>query len=91
MDAKLTLKFDKEIIEAAKEVASERGQSLSRIVENYLRILTKEKLEPTIVSESDVDDIRISPFVKALSKGTPLPNDLDENEYFEFLIEKHSK
>ena len=90
MDAKLTLKFDQEIIEAAKEVAAERGQSLSRMVENYLRIITKEKREPFMVSEADVNDIMISPFVKELSKGTPLPNDLDENEYFEYLIQKHS-
>lgn len=90
MDAKLTLKFDKDVIEAAKEVAAERGQSLSRIVENYLRIITKEKPQSHIVSEDDGPDIEISPFVRELSKGTPLPNDLDENEYFEYLIKKHS-
>ena len=90
MDAKLTLKFDKEIIEAAKEVASERGQSLSRIVENYLRVITREKREPTVVSEASVE-IEISPFVKSLSVGTPLPNDFDiKNERYEYLIKKHS-
>lgn len=89
MDAKLTLKFDKEIIDAAKEVAKERGQSLSRIVENYLRVITREKREQNIVSESHPDFV-ISPFVRELSKGTPLPDDLNENEYYEYLIKKHS-
>ena len=36
MDTKLTLKLDQEIIEKAKQYASEKKLSLSRLIENYL-------------------------------------------------------
>ncbi|WP_300977640.1 DUF6364 family protein, partial [Flavobacterium sp.] len=60
MDTKLTLKLDQEIIEKAKQYASEKKISLSRIVENYLNSLTSDK---------ENNDIQISPFVKSLSSG----------------------
>ena len=45
MNTKLTLTIEKEIIEEAKVYAREKGQSLSDIVENYLKLLTKEQRE----------------------------------------------
>lgn len=42
MDVKLTLKLDNEVIEKAKVYAESRGESLSRIVENYFLGLTQE-------------------------------------------------
>ena len=41
MDAKLTLKLDSEVIEKAKAYAEGRGESLSRMVENYFLGLTR--------------------------------------------------
>lgn len=46
MDAKLTLKLDKNVIEKAKIYAAEHKHSLSLMVENYLKAVTStEKKE----------------------------------------------
>jgi hypothetical protein len=81
MDTKLTLKLNQRIIEKAKEYASNRKMSLSRIVEAYLQSLT---------TENDTSEFEISPFVKSISTGTEIPADLDyKNEYSEYLNEKY--
>lgn len=46
MDAKLTLKLDKETIEQAKRYAERRGLSLSRIVESYFLRLAQSEEPP---------------------------------------------
>ena len=43
MDNKLTLKLNQDVIARAKEYASERGISLSRLIEAYLAALTKKQ------------------------------------------------
>ncbi|MEM9391085.1 MAG: DUF6364 family protein [Bacteroidota bacterium] len=43
MSTKLILTVEKEVIEVAKAYAKEKGQSLSEMVENYLKLLTTEK------------------------------------------------
>lgn len=81
MDTKLTLKLDQEIIEKAKQYASEKKISLSRIVENYLNSLTSDKTN---------NDIQISPFVKSLSSGIEIPADYDyKKDRAEYLEQKH--
>ena len=63
MDTKLTLKLDKTVIEKAKIYAAEHKQSLSFMVENYLKAITSmEKTETN-------DEIIISDFVKSISIG----------------------
>ena len=42
MDTKLTLTLEKEVIEKAKIYAKERKRSLSDLVENYFKALTRE-------------------------------------------------
>jgi len=42
MNTKLTLTIDQEIIEKAKQYAKGKNRSLSDIIENYLKTLTKE-------------------------------------------------
>jgi len=42
MNTKLTLTVEEEIIAEAKAYAKRRGQSLSDLVENYFKLLTKE-------------------------------------------------
>ena len=69
MDTKLTLKLNQEIIERAKQYASDKKLSLSRLIENYLNSLTSEK--------SMGSEMQISPFVKSLSSGIKLPADYD--------------
>ena len=45
MNTKLTLTLEKEIIEQAKKYASEKGRSLSEMVENYFKYVTEFKHE----------------------------------------------
>ncbi|WP_034917144.1 DUF6364 family protein [Gillisia sp. CAL575] len=81
MDTKLTLKLNQEIIERAKEYASDKKMSLSRIVESYLQSLTMDKKDL---------DFPISPFVRSLATGTKIPIDLDyRKEYSDQLLEKY--
>lgn len=81
MDTKLTLKLDQEIIEKAKQYASEKKLSLSRLIENYLNSLTSDKSN---------DDLQISPFVKSLSSGIKIPADYDyKKDRADYLEQKH--
>ena len=81
MNTKLTLKLDQEIIEKAKQYASERKLSLSRIIENYLNSLTSDQTN---------NDIEISPFVKSLSSGISIPADYDyKKEHADYLDQKY--
>jgi hypothetical protein len=57
MDAKLTLSINKDVARRAKVYAKTKGRSLSDLVENYLKLLTKN----TPVEETDY-----SPRVKSL-------------------------
>ncbi|NQU31896.1 MAG: hypothetical protein HQ521_01570 [Bacteroidetes bacterium] len=81
MDTKLTLKLNQQIIEKAKEYASDKKLSLSRIVEAYLQSLTSEKTDT---------DFEISPFVKSIATGINIPVDLNyKEEYSAYLMEKY--
>jgi hypothetical protein len=81
MDTKLTLKLDQEIIEKAKQYASDKKLSLSRLIENYLNSLTSDKPN---------DDLQISPFVKSLSSGISIPADYDyKKDRADYLDQKH--
>ena len=84
MDAKLTLKFDKQVVENAKQYAVKNNKSLSRIIESYLKLLTsKEK-------NNDVEEIVITDFVKSLSIKTDLPADYNYKEdYGDYISEKY--
>jgi len=81
MSTKLTLTIEKEIIQKAKEYARENNRSLSKIIENYLKSLTKDDLER---SKSD------SPIVKSLRGSFKAPEDFDyKTELRKALEEKH--
>ena len=85
MDAKLTLKLDKFVIERAKEYALSHKRSLSRIIESYLQALLVQN------DSDDTDEINISPFVKSMSSGINIPSDLDyKNEYADYLSKKYN-
>lgn len=84
MDAKLTLKLDKYVIEKAKEYAASHKRSLSRMIESYLKSIVDDAL-PDLK-----DEIEISPFVKSMSTGVKIPADLDYRKaYGDYLSEKH--
>lgn len=44
--AKLTLSVDSEVVSVAKRYASRRGTSVSRLVEEYLRLVSRLKEAP---------------------------------------------
>ncbi len=84
MDAKLTLKLDKNVIEKAKEYAASRNRSLSRIIEAYLKALTIQE------NQSEKQTIEISPYVKSISSGVNIPTDINyKKEYSNYLAEKY--
>jgi hypothetical protein len=84
MDTKLTLKLNQEVIEKAKQYASDKKLSLSRLIENYLNSLTSDK--------SNKNELEISPFVKSLSDGTKysIPTDYDyKKDRADYLDKKY--
>ncbi|MFY0652355.1 MAG: hypothetical protein JXQ96_09995 [Cyclobacteriaceae bacterium] len=62
MDAKVTLSFDQEIIDQAKEFASENNISLSRLTEFLLR-------KATTSSYQNLDDLPVSDWVNMVAEG----------------------
>ncbi len=79
MDTKLTLKLNKSIIERAKQYASEKNTSLSKMIENYLLALTNIK----------EDENKISPLVESLT-GVIEASSVDINkDYADFLTNKY--
>jgi hypothetical protein len=85
MDAKLTLKLDKNVIEKAKIYAAQQELSLSKIIESYFQALTsKEKRD-------GIEETKISSLVKSLSIGKgEIPADFDyKKDRQNHLIEKH--
>ena len=81
MNTKLTLTIEKSVIEKAKFYAKEKGQSLSDLIENYLKSITKE--------QKTVEEI--SPPVKSMQGSFKAPENFDyKNELSKALSEKYS-
>ena len=81
MDAKLTLNIDKDIAHRAKVYAKKEGRSLTELVENYKKLLTKN---------SPIEDSEYSPRVKALLGSVTLPKDFDyKREMADALVKKY--
>jgi hypothetical protein len=81
MTKKLTLSIDDSTIERAKEYARANGQSLSEIVENYLKLLSSQTQKP-----------RISPKISKLKGAIMLPEGESYKELLKDSIsEKYSK
>jgi len=68
MNTKLTLTIEQSVIDKAKQYAKGKGQSLSNIIENYLKVITKEGAK----SEKE-----ITPIVKSLRGSFKAPLDFD--------------
>ena len=79
MNSKLTLKLDQETIELAKEYAKDKNISLSKMIENYLRLIVRRKRH----------DIGISPLVESLSGIIKGKNAKMEKEYVDYLSNKY--
>lgn len=83
MDAHLNLKLDADIIRKAKLYAQDKKQSLSRLVENYLKAMVQE-------NNTEQSKVEITPFVRSMVAGNSIPTDLDyREEYRKYLEEKY--
>ncbi len=79
MNTKLTLTIEREIIERAKSYAKEKNRSLSDIIENYLKMLTK--VERTHKK-------KLNPAVETLKGSFKMPNDMDYEKELKNRLEK---
>jgi len=81
MNTKLTLTIEQEVIKRAKEYAKDKNRSLSDIVENYLKILTKE--------EQKEEAKKHNPVVKSLKGAFKMPKrDMDYKKELRDILEK---
>lgn len=80
MNTKLTLTIEQEVIEKAKEYAKDKNRSLSDIIENYLKILTKE--------ERAKDQKKLNPIVKSLRGSFKMPENMDYKKELKDRLEK---
>ena len=82
MNTKLTLTIEKEVIETAKEFAKQKGQSLSELVENYFKLITKDS-KPEKMME-------LSGKVNSLKGILKVSDDFDYRKVLEEeIIKKH--
>ncbi len=82
MNTKLTLTIEQEVIQKAKEYAKNRNRSLSDIIENYLKLLTKEEKVKEVK--------KLNPVVKSLKGSFKMPRNMDyKKELRKRLEEKY--
>ena len=82
MNTKLTLTIEQDIIEKAKNYAKDKNRSLSDIIENYLKMLTKSDIEK--------EPITLNPIVKSLKGSFKMPKNINyEKELGSRLEEKY--
>jgi len=105
MKSKLTLRLDDDLKERAKQLANERGTSVSRLVEDYFRLLLHE---PTggdghssagpglseVSGEKPPSEESLSPRIQDLKErlGKPAPAvemDEDTKRWIDAAAEKH--
>lgn len=79
MQTKLTLRMEDELIRLAKSVSEKKGKSLSKMVADYFRVLTKKEL---------FDNIELPPNVKSLY-GALADTDIGESVYKKYLEGKY--
>jgi hypothetical protein len=80
MNTKLTLTIEREIIERAKKYAKEKNRSLSDLIENYLKILTKE--------ERKQKEKSFNPVVKSLKGSFKTSKKLDYKKELKNRLEE---
>ena len=68
MNTKLTLTIEQEVIQKAKKYAKGKGRSLSDIIENYLKMVTKD---------DSSDGVKLTPLVKSLKGSFRESKDFD--------------
>jgi hypothetical protein len=80
MITKLTLTMEETVIEQGKKYAKSKGQSLSGLIENYLKTATRPQQ----------DTIELTPIVKSLKGSFKVSEDFDyKDELAKQLSEKY--
>ena len=69
MNTKLTLTIEESVIENAKKYAKGKGRSLSNLIENYLRAITKDQNATT--------EGELTPIVKSMKGSFTKPDSFD--------------
>ena len=83
MNTKLTLTIEHTVIERAKKYANDKGRSLSDIIENYLKAITRDE---------NVENIELTPIVKSLKGSFKAPQNFDyKKELSKSLTEKYTR
>ena len=80
MNTKLTLTIEREIIERAKNYAKEKNRSLSDLIENYLKVLTKEEMEDK--------SQKLSPIIHSLKGSFKMPKNIDYKKELRSRLEQ---
>ena len=83
MKTKLTLRLDEEAIRRAKAYAAERDSSVSRLVEDYFRLLDSP------ISAGDEWKEALGPRVRSLLERPPPAVEVSEDDYRRHLEGKH--
>jgi replicative DNA helicase len=79
MQTKLTLRIDKDLIQKAKRYSKKTGTSVSRMVSDYLRLVT---------ARQEKKEEQLTPWVRSL-KGLLKGSNLSEEDYKRHLEEKY--
>ena len=80
MNTKLTLTIEQDVIQKAKEYAKNKNRSLSDIIENYLKILTKEEKAKELK--------KLNPVVKSLKGSFKMPANMDYKKELQNRLDK---
>lgn len=79
MQTKLTLRLDDRLIRRAKAHARRTGKSVSQLVADYFALLETEQTP---------DEAALPPVTRGLY-GALEDTDIDEQDYYDYLEEKH--
>ena len=81
MNKKLTISIDDSTIERAKQYAKSKGHSLSELIENYLKLISRETDKPHVSSK-----------ISNLKGAVKLSKETDYKELLrDSIYEKHLK
>lgn len=83
MSTKLTLTIDKSVIEEAKKYAKSQGRSLSKLIEEYLKSVSRKGQKN--------EELKLSPITKSLFGSVKIGNtELDYKKILEDeILKKH--
>jgi Family of unknown function (DUF6364) len=79
MTTKLTILVEEETIKKAKKYSAQTGQSLSKLIENYLDSVTRNQ---------DIKKQKFSPRIKRLMGSVKLPKDFNYKKAVEEAVKE---